>query len=97
MEKSPLQRGRPQRRDDLTSRPDAGANFVNGAAYELIRQGDVLFTDFTRVYQGARSIHGVTIVVDRPDGKRVRTSLSPTRDGSISPRRSCCRRAATRT
>ena len=60
---------------DLTSRPDAGANFVNGAAYELIRQGDVLFTDFTRVYQGARSIHGVTVVVDRPDGKRVRTSL----------------------
>jgi hypothetical protein len=60
---------------DLTGRPDSGANFVNGAAYELIRQGDVLFTDFTRVYQGERSIHGVTVVVDRPDGNRVRTSL----------------------
>lgn len=60
---------------DLSSKPDAGANFVNGAAYELIREGDVLFTDFTRVYQGDRSIHGVTVVIDRPDGHRVRTSL----------------------
>jgi len=60
---------------DLTSRPDAGANFVNDAAYKLIREGDVLFTDFTRVYQNERSIHGVTVVVDRKDGTRVRTSL----------------------
>jgi hypothetical protein len=60
---------------DLASRPDAGANFLNDVAYELIRSGDVLFTDFTRVYQGERSIHGTTVVVDRPDGKRVRTSI----------------------
>jgi hypothetical protein len=60
---------------DLASRPDAGANFLNAAAYELIHGGDVLFTDFTRVYQGERSIHGATVVVDRTDGSRVRTSL----------------------
>ena len=60
---------------DLASRPDAGANFLNDVAYELIRSGDVLFTDFTRVYQGERSIHGTTVVVERPDGKRVRTSI----------------------
>jgi hypothetical protein len=60
---------------DLSSRPDAGANFVNDVGYELIRKGEVLFTDFTRVYQGDRSIHGVTVVVDRSDGHRVRTSV----------------------
>jgi hypothetical protein len=60
---------------DLASRPDAGANFVNDAAYGLIRGGEVLFTDFTRVYQSERSIHGVSVVVDRTDGSRVRTSL----------------------
>jgi hypothetical protein len=60
---------------DLTGRPDAGANFLNEAGYELMRLGDVLFTDFPRVYQGPRSIFGVTLVVDRPDGSRVRTSL----------------------
>lgn len=57
------------------SRPDAGANFVNEAAYNLMREGDVLFTDFPRVYQDARSIFGVTLVVDRMNGNRVRTSL----------------------
>jgi hypothetical protein len=60
---------------DLTSRPDAGANFLNEAAYTLMRDGDVLFTDFPRVYQDARAIYGVTLVVDRMDGNRVRTSL----------------------
>jgi hypothetical protein len=35
----------------------------------------VLFTDFTRVYFDERAVHGVTIVVDRPDGSRVRDSL----------------------
>jgi hypothetical protein len=60
---------------DLTSRPDMGTNFVNEAGYELMRKGDVLFTDFPRVYQGARSIYGVTLVVDRKDGSRARSSL----------------------
>ena len=57
------------------SRPDAGSNFVNEAAYNLMREGDVLFTDFPRVYQDAKSIFGVTLVVDRMDGNRVRSSL----------------------
>ena len=56
-------------------RPDAGSNFVNEAAYNLMREGDLLFTDFTRVYNDARSIFGVTLVVDRTDGNRVRTSI----------------------
>jgi len=60
---------------DLTNSPDMGANFLNEAAYSLMREGDVLFTDFPRVYQGAKSIYGVTLVVDRKDGSRVRSSL----------------------
>jgi hypothetical protein len=60
---------------DLTSRPDVGANFLNEAAFRLMQQGDVLFTDFPRVYQGERAIYGVTLVVDRKDGARVRSSL----------------------
>jgi hypothetical protein len=60
---------------DLTSRPDMGSNFLNEAAYRLMRTGDVLFTDFPRVYQDAKSIYGVSLVVDRKDGSRVRTSL----------------------
>ena len=60
---------------DLTSNPGMGANFLNEAAYGLMRQGDVLFTDFPRVYQDAKSIYGVTLVVDRKDGSRVRSSL----------------------
>jgi hypothetical protein len=54
---------------------EAGSNFVNEAAYNLMREGDHTFTDFTRVYQDVRSIFGVTLVVDRTDGNRVRTSL----------------------
>jgi hypothetical protein len=60
---------------DLTSRPDAGANFLNDAGNGLMREGDLLFTDFPRVYQGEKAIHGVTLVVDRMDGSRVRSSL----------------------
>ena len=60
---------------DLTARPDLGANYLNEAAYWLMRKGDVLFTDFPRVYQGARSVYGVSLVVDRSDGSRARTSL----------------------
>jgi hypothetical protein len=60
---------------DLTSRPDAGANFLNDAANNLNRTGELLFTDFPRVYQNERAIHGVTLVIDRMDGARVRSSL----------------------
>src|SRR4051794_29788287 len=42
---------------DLSSRPDMGSNFLNEAAYGLMRKGEVLFTDFPRVYQDARSIY----------------------------------------
>jgi hypothetical protein len=60
---------------DLADRPDKGSSFVNEAGYELMREGEVLFTDFPRVYQDEQSIYGVTLVVDRKDGSRVRSSL----------------------
>jgi len=60
---------------DLTNRPDVGANFLNEAAFALMHGGDVLFTDFPRVYQGARAVYGVTLVVDHTDGSRARNSL----------------------
>ena len=60
---------------DLTDRPDLGSSFLNEAGYELMREGKILFTDFPRVYQDAQSIFGVTLVVDRKDGSRVRSSL----------------------
>jgi hypothetical protein len=60
---------------DLANRAELGSSFLNEAGYGLIREGDVLFTDFPRVYQDARSIYGVTLVVDRKDKSRVRTSL----------------------
>jgi hypothetical protein len=60
---------------DLTSRPDTGANFLNEAGYGLMREGDVLFSDFPRVYQDTKAIYGVSLVVDRTDGSRVRSSL----------------------
>ena len=60
---------------DLTDRSDMGSSFLNEAGYELMREGKILFTDFPRVYQDAQSIFGVTLVVDRKDGSRVRSSL----------------------
>ena len=60
---------------DLTDRPDMGSSFLNEAGYELMREGNVLYTDFPRVYQDQQSIFGVTLVVDRKDGSRARSSL----------------------
>ncbi len=61
---------------DLTKRPpETGPNFLNEVGYQLMRKGTVLFTDFPRVYQGAKSVYGITLVVDRKDGSRVRDSF----------------------
>jgi len=60
---------------DLAGHNEAGVNFVNEAAYNLMREGEVIFTDFPRVYQDEKSVFGVTLVFDRPDGRRQRTSL----------------------
>jgi hypothetical protein len=60
---------------DLASRPDMGANFLNEAAYWLMRTGEVVTADFPRVYQEAKAVYGVTLVVDRKDRSRIRTSL----------------------
>lgn len=60
---------------DLSSHPDNGANFLNEAANRILRDSEILFTDFTRVYQDERSVFGTTVVSDRKDGTRVRTTL----------------------
>ena len=60
---------------DLAGHPDAGVNFLNEAGYAIIRDGNVLFTDFPRVYQDEQSIFGVTLVLDHKDGSRERSSL----------------------
>lgn len=60
---------------DLAGRAEAGGNLLNEAAYFLMREGDLLFTDFPRVYQDEQAIYGLTLVVDRKDGSRARTSL----------------------
>jgi hypothetical protein len=60
---------------DLAGHTDAGTNLLNEAAYFLMREGNLLFTDFPRVYQDERAIYGLTLVVDRKDGSRARTSL----------------------
>ena len=60
---------------ELGNRTDAATSLLNEVAYNLMREGDVLFTDFPRVYQDAQSVYGLTLVVDRMDGSRIRTSL----------------------
>jgi hypothetical protein len=60
---------------DLSARSDMGTNFLVEAAIRMQRNGEVLSTDFPHVYNGVRSVFGVTLVVDRRDGSRVRSSL----------------------
>ena len=60
---------------DLGALADKGSSFVNEAAYNLMREGDVIFNDFPRVYQDEKAVYGVTLVVDKPNGDRVRTSI----------------------
>jgi hypothetical protein len=60
---------------ELGSRTDAATSLLNEVFYFLMREGEVLFADFTRVYQDERSVYGTTLVVDRDDGSRIRTSV----------------------
>ena len=60
---------------ELGNRTDAATSLLNEVFYFLLREGEVLFTDFTRVYQDERSVYGTTLVVDREDGSRIRTSV----------------------
>lgn len=60
---------------DLGARSDMGTNFLVEAAIRMQRNGEVLSTDFPHVYNGVRSVFGVTLVVDHRDGSRVRSSL----------------------
>ena len=60
---------------ELGNRTDAATSLLNEVFYFVMREGEVLFTDFTRVYQEALSVYGTTLVVDRMDGSRIRTSV----------------------
>lgn len=60
---------------DLPNRPEMAANFLNEVAYWLMRTGEVLVTDFPRVYQDQKAVYGVTLMVDRKDGSRIRSSI----------------------
>jgi len=60
---------------DLDDHADASANFLNEVAFNMMREGDLLFTTFPRVYNNEQSAFGVTIVADLPDGSRARTTL----------------------
>jgi hypothetical protein len=60
---------------ELGNRTDSATSLLSEVAYFLMREGEVLFTDFPRVYQEERSVYGLTLVVDRMDGSRIRTSL----------------------
>ena len=52
-----------------------GANFVVEAAYNLMRQGNVIFHDFPRVGLRGNATFGITMVVDTEDGRRIRASF----------------------
>lgn len=60
---------------DLAGHAEAAGNLLNETAYSLMREGTLLFTDFPRVYLDEQAIYGLTLVVDREDGSRARTSL----------------------
>jgi len=77
--------------------PDMGANFLNEAGYALMREGDVLFTDSRASIRTRDSIYGVTLVVDRTDGSRVRSSLYYHKGRLYIADAVVCPRAATRT
>lgn len=61
------------------ARLNDGANFLGEAAYWLMREGDVIFTDVPRVDQAGNGIFGIGMVLDTEDGRRVRTSLYVTK------------------
>ena len=81
---------------DVSSRPDLGASFVNEAGYDLMRKGDVIFTD-SRVSSRTRgrSSGSPSWSIARTAAGRATRSIF-TRGGSISPRPWCSPRAETR-
>ena len=81
---------------DLSTRSDMGTNFLNEAANRIERDGEVLFTDFPHVYQGARSVfpsHSSSIAMT--EAVCAARSIT-TGAGFISPKPSCFPRALTR-
>ena len=53
---------------------DQGANFIGEAAYNLMREGNVIFNDFPRVGLRGNATFGIGMVVDTEDGRRIRSS-----------------------
>ena len=60
---------------DLGEHADASANILNEVAFNLLREGNLFFTTFPRVYNNEQSVFGVTMAADLPDGSRTRTTL----------------------
>lgn len=59
---------------DISDMIDQAANFVGEAAYNLMREGNVIFNDFTRVGLRGNATYGTSMVVDTEDGRRIRSS-----------------------
>jgi hypothetical protein len=52
-----------------------GTNFVLEAAYHLMRMGNVIFNDYTRIGSPGRATFGLGMIVDTDDGRRIRSSF----------------------
>jgi hypothetical protein len=60
---------------DLAGITEHGSNFVGEGAYDLMRLGEVIFTDFPRVGTRGQGTFGIGMVVDAEDGSRFRSSF----------------------
>ena len=61
------------------ARSNDGANFLGEASYNLMREGELIFTDVPRVDQAQNGTFGIGMVLDAEDGRRIRTSLYVTK------------------
>ena len=64
---------------ELPAGTQDGANYLGEAAYYLMREGDVIFTDIPRIDQAQNGVFGIGMVVDAEDGRRVRSSIYVTK------------------
>lgn len=60
---------------DISHMIEEAANFVGEAAYNRMRDGNVIFNDFTRVGLTGNATFGTGLVVDTEDGRRIRSSF----------------------
>ena len=60
---------------ELGAHAAEGGNVLGEAAYWLMREGEVFFNDVPRVDQAQNGVFGITMQMDRMDGRRTRTSI----------------------